>query len=91
MKTTYGTDVCDNGQVAVDHPHTLLGEHDVTNDVTDQEQLAAMATRAKIRLATDPLDARADRGYDHGDEVKTCLDEGIVPDLPQPNTSANSQ
>jgi hypothetical protein len=91
MKTKHGTDVCDNVQVAVDHQHTLIGEHDVTNDVTDQDQLAAMATRAKIRLETDHLDALADMGYDHGDEVKTCLDKGIVPDIPQPNTSANSK
>jgi transposase len=90
MKTKHGTDVCDHVQVAVDHQHNLIVEHEVTNDVTDQDQLAAMATRAKDTLDTDRVDALADRGYDHGDEVKKCLDEGIVPSIPKPNTSANS-
>jgi hypothetical protein len=91
MKTKHGTDVCYNVQVAVDHQHKLIVEHEVTNDVTDQDQLAAMATRAKDTLDTDRVDALADMGYYNGDEVKKCLDEGIVPYIPKPNTSANSK
>lgn len=91
MKTRQGTDVCYNLQVAVDHQHKLIVEHEVTNDVTDQNQLAAMATRAKDTLESDHLEAIADMGYYNGDEVKKCVDEGIVPYIPKPNTSANSQ
>jgi transposase len=91
MKTKHGTDVCYNVQVAVDHRHKLIVEHEVTNDVTDQDQLAAMATRAQAILETDHLDALADMGYYNGDEVKQCLADGIVPYIPKPNTSANTK
>jgi transposase len=91
MKTKHGTDVCYNVQLAVDHQHKLIVEHEVTNDVTDQEQLATMATRARATLETDQLDAIADMGYYNGDEVKKCLEQGIVPYIPKPNTSANTK
>jgi hypothetical protein len=89
MKTKQGLDVCDNGHIAVANTYTLLVEHAVTNAGTALDQLATMAKRAKETLATEPLEAVADMGYDQGDEVKKCLDEGSVPYIPQPNTSAN--
>jgi hypothetical protein len=91
MKTKHGTDVCYNVQVAVDHQHKLIVAHEVTNAVTDQDQLAAMATRAKDTLDTDHVDALADMGYYDGDEVKKCLAEGIIPYIPKPDTSANTK
>lgn len=90
MKTRHGIDVCDHVQVAVAAKHTLIVEHDVTHDVTDQDQLATLATCAKATLETDHVDALADMGYYNGDEVKKCLAEGIVPSIPKPNTSANT-
>ena len=91
MKTKHGIGVCDNVQVAVDHQPKLIVAHEVTNDVTDQDQLAAMATRAQVILATEHLDARADMGDDNGDEGKQCWADGIVPYIPTPKTSANTQ
>jgi transposase len=91
MKTKPGPDVCDHGQVAVEHPHTLIVDHAVTHEVTDQDQLAAMATHATIMLEPEHLDALADMGYDTGDEVKKGLDAGIVPDIPKPPPAATSQ
>lgn len=91
MKTKQGTDVCYNVQLAVDQKHKLIVAHEVTNAVTDQNQLATMAIRAKDTLETDHLEAIADMGYYDGDEVQKCLDEGIVPSIPKPNTSANSK
>jgi transposase len=91
MKCHQGTDVCYNVQLAVDHQHKLIVAHEVTNAVTDQDQLAAMATRAKDMLGTDHLETLADMGYYNGDEVKKCLQEAIVPYIPKPNTSANSK
>jgi hypothetical protein len=90
MKTKQGIDVCDNGHIAVDNKYTLIVDHDVTHAVTDLAQLATMAKRAKATLATKQREAVAAMGYDKGDAVKKCLDEGIVPYIPQPNTSANS-
>jgi ATP-dependent protease HslVU (ClpYQ) peptidase subunit len=79
MKTKQGTDICYNVQLAVDHQHKLIVAHEVTNAVTDQDQLATMAIRAKDTLETDHLEAIADMGYYDADEVQKCLGEGIVP------------
>ena len=91
MKTKQGIDVCYNVQIAVDNKHKLIVEHEVTNEVTDQEQLATMAKRAKDMLETEQIDAVADMGYYNGDEVKKCLEAGITPYISKPNTSANSK
>src|SRR5262245_21806539 len=91
MKTRQGIDVCYNVQLAVDNKYKLIVDHEVTNDVTDQEQLATMAKRAKDTLETEQIDAVADMGYYNGDEVKKCLEAGIIPYISQPNTSANSK
>jgi transposase len=91
MKTRQGIDVCYNVQIAVDNKYKLIVDHEVTNEVTDQDQLATMAKRAKETLATEQIEAVADMGYYNGDEVKKCLDDGIVPYIPKPNTSANSK
>lgn len=53
MKTKQGTDGGYNVQVAVDHKPKLLVEQEVTHDVTDQGQLAAMAIRAKATLESN--------------------------------------
>lgn len=91
MKTRQGTEVCYNVQVAVDHQHKLIVAHEVTNAVTDQAQLATIAKRAKAALDADQLEVLADMGYDDGDEVKKCVDAGLIPYIPKPNTSANTK
>lgn len=91
MKTSQGIDVCYHVQMAVDAKHKLIVAHEVTNAVTDQDQLATMAKQAKEVLDTDHLEVLTDMGYDNGDEVKKCLEDGIVPYISKPQTSANSQ
>jgi transposase len=91
MKSHQGTDVGYNVPLAVDHQHKLIVAHEVTNDVTDQDQLAARATRAKDMLGADQLETLADMGYYNGDEVKKCWQEALVPYIPKPNPSANSK
>jgi CheY-like chemotaxis protein len=78
-------------QLAVDSTSKLIVDHEVTNEVTAQEQLATMAKRTKDTLEVAQIDAVADMGYYNGDEVKQCLDDGMVPYLPKPNTSAKSK
>jgi hypothetical protein len=90
-KTRHGIEVWYNVQLAVENTYTLIVDHDVTNAVTDLDQLATMAQRAKDTLATAQLEAVAEMGYYNGEEIKKCLDEGIVPYIPKPNTSANSK
>jgi hypothetical protein len=50
-----------------------------------------MAKRAKDTLETEQLEAVADMGYYNGDEVKKCLEAGVIPYISKPKTSANSK
>lgn len=80
-----------NVQVAVDEKHKLIIEHEVTNAVTDQDQLTSMAERTKATLGVDTLDVVADMGYYDGAEVKKCEAQGITAYIPKPLTSANTK
>jgi len=83
------TEVGYNVQFSVDAKYKLILDHEVTNAVTDQDQLSPMASRAKDLLQVERLEVVADMGYYDGMEVKRCLDEGITPYIKKPNTSAN--
>jgi hypothetical protein len=62
MQTTPGTEGCSTGQVAVDHPPQRSVANAVTPAVTDQEQRAALPTRATDPLDPDRVAARAALG-----------------------------
>lgn len=80
-----------NVQTAVDSKHHLIVAQDVTNEVTDRNQLSRMALEAKATLDVDKVKAVADMGYSHGKELKACLEAGIEPYVAQPDTSANKK
>ena len=80
-----------NVQVAVDEKHKLIVEHEVTNAVTDQDQLVPMAERAKQVLGVAELEIVADMGYYDGAEVQKCEAQGMTVYIPKPNTSANTK
>ena len=84
------TDVGYNVQVSVDPKHKLIVDHEVTNAVTERGLLAKMALRAKEALGVDRLDVLTDMGYYDGQQVEACLEAGITPYIPKPNTSANT-
>lgn len=77
-----------NVQTAVDAEHHLIVAHEVTNIGTDRRQLSNMAKQAKVALATEELQAIADRGYYNGDEIVACETAGIVPIVSKPMTSS---
>jgi len=83
------TDVCYNVQICVDQKHKLIPDHEVTNAVTDRDLLSYMAKRVKDLLGVDQLEVLADMGYYHGKEIKACIEEGIIPFVPKPRTSAS--
>jgi hypothetical protein len=91
------TDVCYNIQVCVDEKHKpcpersrrIIPDHEVTNAVTDRDLLSYMAKRVKDLLGVDDLEVLADMGYYHGKEIKVCIEEGITPFVPKPQTSAS--
>jgi transposase len=76
-----------NVQVAVDTANHLIVTHDVTTTGSDRSQLAKVAKAAKAVLRTDKLEAVADRGYYHSEEILTCEQAGIAVTLPKPMTS----
>jgi transposase len=85
-----GIAVCDNVQTAVDRKHKRIIANDVTNDTGDRDWRSPMALQATAVLGCS-FDAVADVGYDHGEEVKTCLEAGMTPSVARPITSANQQ
>jgi transposase len=91
MKMRGDHDVCYNAQIAVDPKHHLIVAHDVTNEVTDVEQLAPMALAAKEALEVEQLDVAADRGYHNGADVVICEENKITPYVPAPQTSRNEK
>jgi transposase len=76
-----------NVQVAVDTEHHLIVTHEVTNSGSDRSQLANVAKEAKAVLQVEKLEAVADRGYYHGEEILACEQAGITVTLPKPMTS----
>lgn len=80
-----------NVQTAVEANHHLIVAQDVTNQVTDHHQLSPMALDAKATLGVSHCKVVADKGYAHGQELKTCLDAGLEPYVARPQTSANSK
>jgi transposase len=80
-----------NAQSVVDSKHHLIVAQEVTNEVTDRDQLSPMAIAGKQMLAVEQVKAVADKGYSHGKELKACLEAGIEPYVARPDTSANTK
>jgi hypothetical protein len=78
-------------QTAVDSKYHLIVAQEVTNAVTDRDQLSPIAVAAKEALDVKQCKAVADMGYAHGKELKACEETGIEPYVPRPDTSANTQ
>ena len=76
-----------NVQIAVDDRHGLIAHHEVTQDVSDQNQLAAVAQGAKQALGCETLQAVADSGYADAEKIKECEDAGVTPFVPHPRSS----
>lgn len=77
-------EVCYNVQTTVDSKHKLIVDHEVTNESTDYGQLSQMSKRAKEILGVEELEVLADKGYYDGEEIKECIDNGIIPYIPKP-------
>lgn len=91
MPTAQGNQVGYNAQLAVDAQHKLIAASDVTNDVTDFNQLAKVALEAKENLALAQTEVVADAGYYNAAEVSRCLEQNIQPLIPKADTSANTK
>jgi transposase len=75
-----------NVQIAVDDSHGLIAHHAVTQDVSDQNQLAAVAQEAKEALGCEKLEVAADSGYADAEQIQRCEDGEITPFVPHPRS-----
>ena len=80
-----------NVQIAVDEKHKLLLVCEVTHDSNDYQQLAPIAKKAKAVLGSQKLEVLADSGYFSGPQLKSCLDAGILPFVPEADNSARQR
>lgn len=91
MKTAQGpTRVAYNVQSVVDAEHGLILHHEVTQDASDNRQLAPMAQAAKAVLEQEKLTVVADSGYSNGEQLASCSKAGITAFVP-PNRAINNQ
>jgi hypothetical protein len=79
-----------NAQMAVDAKHKLIAANEVTNEVTDYQQLANVALEAKANLEVKQAEVVADAGYYNAAEVSRCVEAGLTPLIPKADTSANT-
>jgi hypothetical protein len=85
-----GTAVGDNVQTAVEAQPKRIVACEVTNEPTDRDGRSPLAVEA-TQVLGGPCDAVAEGGYDQGQAVKPCLQEGMTPDSARPITSATQQ
>lgn len=90
MKVGMGVQVCYNVQTVVDAKHKLIVAHEVTNDPADFAWLAPLAIAAQAVLAAPALTALGDRGYHNAPQIGDCVDAGITPMVPRPQTSSSA-
>jgi transposase len=76
-----------NVQAAVDAKHHMIVAHEVTNSITDQGQLPAMAKATKEAIGHPKPTVLADRGYFEGYDILECEQAGIDTLVPKPLTS----
>ncbi len=85
MKNRGRIEPCYNGQVAVDDKNHLIVDYNVTNAPADNCQLSSMAIGAKEILGAKNLNAIADKGYFSFVQIKDCVDNDIIPYVPEQN------
>lgn len=74
-----GLDVGYNIQATVDSKNGLVVDQYVTNDATDQGELAKVAERAQDILSKKKIAILADKGYYNGEDIDKCFSNGAVP------------
>lgn len=84
-------EVCYNVQTTVDEKHKLILDYEVTNEVKDNNQLSKMSKRAKDILGVEKIETLADKGYYDAVEIKKCIDQGIIPYVPEPESTVSKK
>ncbi len=76
-----------NVQSVVETKHHLIVAHEVTNLGYDRQALSMMAQAAKDAMASEAIEAIADKGYYKGEEIVACEQAGIAVTVSKPHTS----
>jgi transposase len=76
-----------NVQTAVEAENHLIVAHEVTMHGYDRDALSMMAVAARDAMATDRIEAIADKGYYKSEEILACEEAGIAVVVPKPQTS----
>lgn len=76
-----------NVQSVVETKHHLIVAHEVTNLGYDREALSMMAHAAKEVMASETIEAVADKGYYKGEEIVAAEQAGVAVIVSKPNTS----
>lgn len=72
-------DVSYNVQTTVDERHKLIADFKVTQNPNDLGELDNMALRAKKLFGGKEFEVVADKGYYKAEDLKKCVDKGIIP------------
>jgi transposase len=83
MKNRGRVEPCYNSHVAVDDKNHLIVDYNVTNAPADNCQLSSIAKSAKETLNAEKIDAGADKGFFNFMEIKECVDNGVMPYVPE--------
>ena len=83
MKNRGRIEPCYNSHVAVDDKNHLIVDYNVTNAPADNCQLSSIAKSAKETLGAKRIDASADKGFFNAKEIEKCVDNGIMPYVPE--------
>ena len=76
-----------NVQSVVETKHHLIVAHEVTNHGYDRDALSMMARAAKNVMASEKIEAVADKGYYSGDEIVAAENAGVAVTVSKPHTS----
>ena len=76
-----------NVQTVVETKHHLIVAHEVTNHGYDRDALSMMARAAKDAMASETIEAVADKGYYSGEEIVAAEKAGVAVTVSKPNTS----
>ena len=84
MRSRGRLEPCYNIHVAVDDENHLIVDYDVSNVSSDGNALSPIAKSAKETLGVESIEAAADKGFYDAEEIKKCVDAGVIPYVPKP-------
>ena len=76
-----------NVQTVVETKNHLIVAHEVTNHGYDRDALSKMAIAAKEVMASEKIEAVADKGYYKGEEIVAAENAGVAVTVSKPHTS----